>query len=341
MDIIFSFDTEDYLTPEAWDAQKWWADELHSRGIRGCFQCVAELIRTLRRNGRDDVIAGLANHEIGNHTNYHSKPPTHPQALVDMPLDAAVEWVVRTEAASFATLEETFGRVPITYCSPGDSWTPATVLAFAAMGAKVYCDCHFAQPHAPRWYCGMLMSYYNLAFESYYTHTPNGEQDFKNRVSAEISAAGGQGLLTIYSHPTALVTTQFWDAIFFNGANPKREEWRPAPLRPAEQVQDNKDRIRRWLDWLQARDDVRFIDNATMYAEHVPNSRRDLDDLLRECRLKPGQAGRLPLREPAAESLALLNGLETFRHDWGCYPNELDTSSICKQAEQLAWTAAE
>ena len=114
MDIILSFDTEDFLTPAAWDAQNWWADELSDRGIRASFQMVAELVRVLQREGRQDVIDALSRHEIGNHTNYHSVPPTHPQAVQHLSLADGIAWVIRHEAESFATLEAAFGRVPVT-----------------------------------------------------------------------------------------------------------------------------------------------------------------------------------------------------------------------------------
>ena len=42
--------------------------------MRGSFQCVAEVIRVLRRKGREDVIEALARHEIGYHTDRHSEP---------------------------------------------------------------------------------------------------------------------------------------------------------------------------------------------------------------------------------------------------------------------------
>lgn len=46
-DIIISFDSEDYLTPAAADAELWWAQALSQRGIRGCFQLVGEFVRSL------------------------------------------------------------------------------------------------------------------------------------------------------------------------------------------------------------------------------------------------------------------------------------------------------
>ena len=137
MDVILFFDTEDYVTPEAADAQKWWAEELTKRELRGSVQCVGEVIRGLIARERHDVIEALSGHEIGYHSDYHSAFPTHPVALENRSLSEGIEWVLRHEAAGFASLVKTFGRVPVTYCAPGDSCTTATLLAMGLMGIKV------------------------------------------------------------------------------------------------------------------------------------------------------------------------------------------------------------
>ena len=136
MNLVFAFDTEDFVTPEASDARKWWAEELHARSVRGTFQIVAEVIRAERRNGRDDVIASLSRHDIGYHSDKHSVPPVPPVALEGVGLAEGIAWTLRKEAAGWATVTETFGRVPVAYCSPGDSWTPHSFLALASAGIR-------------------------------------------------------------------------------------------------------------------------------------------------------------------------------------------------------------
>ena len=74
--VIFSFDSEDYITPEAADAEKWWADAMARHGITACVCLVAELARTLHETGRDDVLDAWQPHEIAYHTDFHSRPPT-------------------------------------------------------------------------------------------------------------------------------------------------------------------------------------------------------------------------------------------------------------------------
>ena len=101
--LVISFDTEDYVTPEAADAKKFWAEELTARAMRGSFQCVAEVIRVLRQRRREDVIEALGRHEIGYHTNLHSAPPVPPVALDGVGLAEGIEWVLRREAAGWGS----------------------------------------------------------------------------------------------------------------------------------------------------------------------------------------------------------------------------------------------
>jgi peptidoglycan/xylan/chitin deacetylase (PgdA/CDA1 family) len=340
MDLIFSFDTEDYLTPEAADAQKWWADELTRRGIRGSFQCVGELIRALRRRGREDVIASIAGHEIGQHTDYHSRPPTHPEALEGTTLAEGVEWVLRTEAPAFETLESTFGRVPISYCSPGDSWTSATLLAMAARGVKVFCnDKLHGDTAAPYWFCGLLTAGYSLAFEGFFRSEGRPSEAFVDAVRAAQARIPGDGVLILYSHPTRLVTSRFWDEPFFRARRAPLAECPAAPRHSDADIQDNKDRCRRWLDWLGGRSDLRIIDFATLYRER-PGGRRALQDLLDECGLAPGQEGGLPLRPDAEGAHLSAASLAGLSYTWPVYPEGFTGKKLLAQTRALAWTSA-
>ena len=49
--LIFSFDSEDYITPEAADAEKWWAEAMTRHGITACICLVGELARQTQRSG--------------------------------------------------------------------------------------------------------------------------------------------------------------------------------------------------------------------------------------------------------------------------------------------------
>ena len=74
--LIFSFDSEDYETPAADDAEKWWAETMTKHGIIACLCVVGELARALSERGRRDVVGAMARHEIAFHSDMHSAHPT-------------------------------------------------------------------------------------------------------------------------------------------------------------------------------------------------------------------------------------------------------------------------
>jgi hypothetical protein len=67
--IVLWFDTEDYILPASDDAALRIADFLTQQGVRATFKVVGEKARVLERRRRTDVIAALARHEIGYHSN--------------------------------------------------------------------------------------------------------------------------------------------------------------------------------------------------------------------------------------------------------------------------------
>ena len=334
MDVILSLDTEDYVTPEAVDAQKWWAEELTKRELRGSFQCVGEVIRRLIGRERNDVIEALRAHEIGYHSDYHSAFPTHPVALENRSLSEGIQWVLRHETAGFESLVKTFGRVPVTYCAPGDSWTPATLIAMGLLGIKVAAGF----PIFEGWYCGMLTKMYDLCIDRYFEGHGGTDRDlFIRDFEALEKTKGEDTVVVIYSHPTRLVTSQFWDRPLFNGADIPMRDLPPAPLRSEEDIQENKQRVCYWLDWLAAKPGVRFIDHATYYAERCAKG-RDLNRLLAECGLISNQVGELPLREIEPESSESERMMSRFRYGWPIFPNGFTGKGIIEQGRRLLWT---
>ena len=338
MDIILSFDSEDYLTPEAADGEKWWAEELTRRGLRGSFQLVAEMVRTLARRDRSDVIEAIRRHEVGFHTTWHSKPPIHPAAVEGLSLAEGVRWVLRTEAEGWGDVVGSFERVPVSYTPPGDSWTPATLLAMGALGVKVACAFPLRAATNPFWYCGLLCLSYDLSFDSFMADSLDEEQRFKAAFE-ELARTREAGLLTLYTHPTRLVTTRFWDYAFHRGAHPPADQRPPAPLHTAEHVRLIKDRMRRLLDWIQARPGVRFRDYAALHAGRRAAG-RDLAVLLAECGLKTGEEGCLPLREPQDPSCLPAQAVDAFRYAWPIHPEGFTGPQLHAQMRGLLWTSA-
>ena len=231
---------------------------------------------------------------------------------------------------------ETFRRVPVSYCPPGDSWTPHVLLALAAMGIKVWCASVPSPTLGPSWYCGLLALNYDLAFDSFMGEEAAEEARFKQAFEDTLARKAQDGVMVVYTHPSRLVTTRFWDFPLYGGANP--QPLPPAPLRAIAHIKVLKERFRRLLDWIRERRDVEFADYASVYSKRSKR-RRDLQCLLDENKLKPGEAGKLPLLEPGADC-PCSQALKDFRYDWPIYPKGFTGDRLRAMARGLAWSYA-
>lgn len=301
---------------------------------------MGEFIRSLKKRDRHDVIDAIARHDIGHHTNYHSPSPTHSDALEGKSLAEGIDYVMRAEAAAFETLYETFGRTPISYVPPGDSWTPATVIAMAAAGIRVFCNDLFPHiHHDPYWYCGMLTVRYSIAFDDYYEPDKKQYESFKTEFDKIADNTTENGAMIVFTHPTRLVTAEFWDAPFVGGKKTPIDKCPPAPLWPKKHIQELKDRCRRWLDWIQAKPDIRIIDMPTLYAER-PDNRKTLTQLLDMAGLKPGEEGDMLDAVPVEAGNPAVKALKDMEYVWPIHPEGFTGKQLCRQARQLAWTFA-
>lgn len=342
---ILSFDTEDFVTPEAWEAQKWYALELSARRIRGSFQCVGELVRRLEQLGRTDVLDALAVHEIGYHTNYHSLHPLDPEHLDGRGLADGVAHVLRREISGFAALVAHFGRVPVSYCNPGDSFTPATLVAMALLGVSVWSD---GKPFAEgRRFCGLSAKTYDIGFDDHFSLRDDRDEDrFLERLE-ELRAEHGERPINIWAHPTRIATKRFWDDPFADDYSLRLEDVGPAPVYTEEETAILKRRVCRWLDYLVADPDVVIIDYET-YDRRVGGSNR-IASLLRAANAVAGEEDRLldhrELRDRLSaeafhESDRFLENLAEplFRYVWTTLPKGFRGERLIKQAERLVWT---
>jgi hypothetical protein len=247
---------------------------------------------------------------------------------------------MQVESPGLETLASTFKTWPISYCSPGDSWTPATLLAMSRLGVKVFCNDRVQQStYVPFWYCGMLVARYAFDFQSFYEDKNFKPGAFEEKFETLVKQMPQDGVIILYTHPTRMVTAAFWDEVFANGKRPKLPECPPAPLRKPDEIERIKTRCRGWLDWLCARKDVRMIDFAQLYKERS-SGRRDLQVLLDEESLAPGCEGRLPLRNSGTEAYLPSSAFMSWKYQWIPYTPGFKGEKLIHQMSQLAWTAA-
>jgi len=119
--VILWFDTEDYILPASDDAAKRIATFLTAQGIRANFKIVGEKARVLESRHRTDVIDALKHHEIGYHSNFHSRQPTLAEYEAVLDWEQGAEEFDRRERPGFDAVARIFGRKPTCFGQPGSS----------------------------------------------------------------------------------------------------------------------------------------------------------------------------------------------------------------------------
>ena len=110
--VLVTFATEDPITPGHDEIILTLCSRLSDRGITGGFHLTGDYVRSLRRRGRNDVIAALKEHEIGYHTNTHASCPFAGTYGETLSWDDAVARYMQSEAKGIEDIVETTGRFP-------------------------------------------------------------------------------------------------------------------------------------------------------------------------------------------------------------------------------------
>ncbi len=341
MRVIISLDTEDFISPQAMDAQLWWIKALNKYGIRASFECVGEMVRKWRKEQCDDIIELIKGHEIGYHTRYHSLHPVHPEAVQDLSFAEALDWMHECEQPGLDVLQDVLGVNPVTYCPSGDSWTPATLLFMAMNGIKI-CACGpFYQNYCrPLWYGGLLAIHYNIGFETYYPRE-QPLNDFKADFKAECQRVGDDGVVVLYTHPTMLHSANFWDKPLKRGKIVKRENIQAAPMRSEYEIGRNYDFINQALSWLKGNPEVELVVHEDILSSIPQAERYGLDRLLAMHGLAPGEEAHLVDFDEQLNAEAFIPSevTDNFTYGWSIQDPDLDMRQIRKTAGQLRWTS--
>ena len=177
MYLIFSLDTEDFITVESDEAVKFWAEIFLNYKVKASFNLVAERARVLRRRGRRDIINILKNHEINYHSNLHSVHPTFPEYLENRSWEDGVREVIKKEIGGLTDIREIFGKNPIAFMQPGSSGTPQVIYAMKLLGIPVMEWTPFVpnpKRILPFWYCYSLHGlHWHFIFDKYYNLKKN------------------------------------------------------------------------------------------------------------------------------------------------------------------------
>jgi len=267
--VVVTFDTEDYITPESElidDIPKWLAETMTEEGVTGTFFVIGEKARSLEQRGRRDVIAAMAKHDIGSHTNFGSVHPTVTEELEKAGWDDGVRLMREQESAGIRELGRIFGIPVTTLARHGGSYGPQLVAALGGLGAGYQGSPASLPGHDVVWFCNALnfSNQYSNGFDDAYYRDDLFEPAFDKlkadfpdvvRTSQVIALFGG--------HPTKIRAEEFWDLNFYGGTNTPPEAWRAPRLRPRGSMATAQKNFRRMMRWLKGRDDV----EVTTYRE--------------------------------------------------------------------------
>jgi peptidoglycan/xylan/chitin deacetylase (PgdA/CDA1 family) len=242
--VLLWFDTEDYILPQSDDAAKRIAAFLTQQGVPATFKLVGEKARTLQRRNRQDVIAALAQHEIGYHSNTHSQHPTVAEYESNLDWDSGVQEFSRRERPGFDDVTHIFRKTPAAYGQPGASWAPQAFPALEKWGVRVYLDegKHVGLRGRPFWYGGLLNIFNTrdgeqLRPDANWSNLDTAKVRFQDTYTTMSSRKEG-GVISIHFHPCEFVQKEFWDAVnFSDGANPPPNEWKLPPMKTPEETE--------------------------------------------------------------------------------------------------------
>ena len=292
--LVVTFDTEDYITPEAERIDgipKWLAETMTEEGVTGTFFVIGEKARSLEKRGRRDVIAAMAKHDIGSHTNLGSIHPTVTEKL------ETAGWVqgftlMLQERDGLRDLERIFGVPVRTLARHGGSYGPQLVFALGALRAGYQGSPAKLPGHDVVWFCNALnFSAQYSGFDDAYYRDDLFEPVFdklRKELPGEIRKADALALFA--GHPTKIRAEEFWDLNFYYGKNTPPEEWRTPRLRPQETMITARKNFRRMMRWLKSRDDIEITTYRHLMDVYSGQRERVWRDELRD-------AARRALRE--------------------------------------------
>ncbi len=286
--IVFSFDTEDYVNPQAADGILNCAEILRKEGIRGSFNIVAKLAEALVKWGRQDIIDALKYHEIDIHSYAHSWHPTINEYTDIEDFEEAKSRFFDNEKKARAIISDIFGvdSFPAA-CPPGASTSYVAHYGYAEMGIPIYCGDDLIDAVRGRnvWSCNILSTDYHLYLDRYLIGSSKAQIDAKfEQVAAE------KDVHVLAHHPQMAIIDEFCDIVNFFGKNTPESEWKlskPKTKEDTEKFYDNFTYLVKKLKNDPRFKIVTYSELAEMYCydkraitmEEIPGIREQLKEL--------------------------------------------------------------
>lgn len=330
--LVVTFDVEDYITPEAEhidDIPKWLAEIMTEEGVTGTFFVIGEKARSLEKRGRRDVIAAMARHDIGSHTNFGSIHPTVTEKLEKSGWDDGVRRMLEQESAGIEGLARIFGVPVTTLARHGGSYGPQLAHALGLIKAGYQGSPASLPGYDVVWFCNALnFSAQYAGFDDFYYRDDLFEPIFDNLKAELPEQARTADVLALFAgHPTKIRAEEFWDLNFYNGKNTAPGEWRTPRLRPQETMATAQKNFRRMMRWLKGRDDIEITTYRALMDVYSRQKETMTRDEIRAIAIDALEAKALVPSEdfsPADAFAGLARAISGYQEK-GALPGSLDT----------------
>jgi len=259
--VIINSDVEDYTTPESYgldEIPKWLAEIMTEEGVTGTFFVIGEKARSFERRGRTDVIAAMAKHDIGSHTNFGSIHPTVTEQLEKATWDEGVQQMIEQESKGMKDLQRIFSKPIITLARHGGSYGPQLINALGKLNAG-YIGSPIVLPGKNAvWFCNTLNIYnqYGGFDDAYYRDDLFDPIMDSLKVKFPKMAQKSDIISVFAGHPCKIRTEQFWDLNYYYGANPDSNGWKIPEMRPIESTKTAQNNFRRLVQYLKSQKNV-------------------------------------------------------------------------------------
>ena len=278
--VIFSFDTEDYVNPHAADGILRVSRIVREAGFTPCHNLVARTAEALEKWGRQDVLDELKKCEIETHSLAHSHHPTINEYTDIADFDEAMRRFRANEDKALEIIRGILGDCAFSAaCPPGSSVSYVAHYGYADMGIPVYDgDILYDEVHGrPVSFCNMLCLEYHCCMDVF------GDWD-KAQVLDMIEKMARYDVVVCYHHPAKNAAEEFCDRLNFEGANRDAREWIMSTPRSTEWIAKFEENMRFLAETVK--NDPRFIPStyteiAKKYTTHRVVKPRDIPKIRR------------------------------------------------------------
>jgi len=272
--VLFSFDTEDWIDPAAEEGVLRLARTLEGEGLKGCFCVVAEVAQGWRRRNSREVLEALRAHEVDGHSWRHSWHPNIAEYSEDADWERSLARFLREERYGFDVILDVCQRDHLwAFIKPGNATSAQAIYGYTLLGSNIFGDGILdSQGGRGVWFCNALNLTYDFCIEEPLIH-----QDLQE-LRPLLDQWASLERVVLYAHPTKTIHTQFWDGLNMPHCNPPVwGDWIPSPQRPRAEIERFFANFRGLLRLLKDHGGFTFGTYEEVWEAQRPPTRRRLD----------------------------------------------------------------